>query len=199
MAGLGKPSVMYAFRHRDTYLATRLKCDAEWLHWDQRADLLESPSCRLVSPSDAGCLELPILLSNKGRNAARDYIASVSFHRPCGRPLRLRKVLTETLRSYAYVAEPARYSANHGSGIDPGIVASYRGYQYAAAEDGDTVWLWGELNAHSYEWCVVSLELDAGIEEFYLVFSLTYLGRFLTPPVYIQACRVGTERDYVPG
>jgi hypothetical protein len=80
------------------------------------------------------------------------------------------------------VAELALYSANHGSCIDARIVTSYRSYQYAATEDGDTVWLWGELNAHAYEWCVVSLELDAGIEEFYLVFSLTYLGKFLTPP-----------------
>jgi hypothetical protein len=94
MAGIGKPSVMYAFRHSDAYLATRLKRDSEWLCRDQRASLLESPSCRLVTPSGAGCLDLPILLSNKGLNAARDYVASVTFHRPCGRPLRLRKVLS---------------------------------------------------------------------------------------------------------
>ncbi len=131
------------------------------------------------------------MLINNGRNAARDYLAIVSFYEAQGRPIAVRRVLTETLESYAFVAAPHEFTGDDRvTVVHRDIVLAYHDYQYASARQGDAVWAWGRLDALGYEMLLLTVAVPPDTREFFVVYMLTYHGKHLTPPTYIQACRV---------
>lgn len=191
--GVGSPSVASSFTHREDYLAQRLtRWNRRSLSYD-REGLLRSQRCRLIAAGADGETTFPILLINNGRNAARDYVATLGLYERHGRAITLLRVLTETLESYTYVTNPhsLKLAGDKNSVVHSDIVAAYHAYQHPVGLwTGGAIWAKGNLNAQSVEMVLVTAQLADDIEEFFVVYTLTYLGKRLTPPTYIQACRV---------
>lgn len=197
-ATAGRPAVAGAFRHRHKALAQRL-----WFGRHKQAlsrrDVRRSRKplrCRTVERGPDGTVGLPILVVNAGGRAASNYTANIQLRDQEYRPgLHLVDLFTEGLQFGLYTSEPERLRSNARTiaqtTTPPGVVEDYVAYMgEGVGRYGDWVFLWGALDAHSYELIHADVFVASEISCFYLIFFLDSADSWIRSKHYFQRVEV---------
>ena len=199
---VGQRAVAGAFRHRRRTLALRLRGGSrkQTLSARDRRRCSDPLRSRVLKRSEQGIVGVPVLVVNAGGRAAVGYTANIELHEDEPRPgLHIVDVFTEGLEFGLYTSEPDRLrdsTRQRAQTTTPmPVVEDYVSYMgEGVGRYGDWVFLWGALDAHSYELIHVDLFVAPEIEHFYLVFFLDSADSWLRSKHYIQRVEIEPSR-----
>lgn len=184
---IGRNSVAHQYEYRSLCLGRRLNGNPESLSAREREAILDDRyRCRSLRP-DAGVQKLPFILVNSGRRGAYNYLASISF---LDRRVRVLDVAAESLDCLLFSSDTKQLETplTSGSVVDQSIVDAYD--LGAASNVGDMVFVWGNLDAQMHEMVLVTVDIDAGCEDFVVTFSIDCSDGWLKARTFIQGFRV---------
>jgi hypothetical protein len=195
---LGHHSVATAFQHESHCFAERFRDPhRDQLSEDDARRLREDPERgRTITTDEQGRASVPILIANAGKRVA-DYSATITFYADRGK-VHVTDVVTETVPVSLYVDEPDRVvDPERVHCADERIVAAYNEYLMddQMRSWGDVVVLSnGHLEASLFELVVVDVQIDKGLSEFFVVFSIDCTDGWIGAQNYIQGCVVSRDR-----
>jgi len=193
---LGRDSVATAFRHRpDCFAEPFRNPHRPALSPDVGRRLLaDEMRCRSIRPDERGQTRVPVLIANRGKRVA-EYTATITFYSEGGK-VHVVDVTTETLPVYLYADRPDLVRGDLKP-ADKRIVAGYDDYLMddSMTHWGDVVALTnGHLEASLFELVVVEVEIEPGLDSFFVVYTLDCTDGWTGARTFIQGCRVTRER-----
>jgi len=187
---LGHQSLTKAFRFEQKYFAMRLRrSNVADLAPAFRSRLQSDLSCRHVTVPAGGTMSLPVILANYGGRTATGLTCSVILSSP-GSKVKLCDAEVESLnyRVFALDQTVLRDHAKTKSAPQEVVDAYTRVLTYIPVGDG--VWLWGDLNANSFEVICLTLKVEAPSTWFELLFTINCSDGFVRAETYVQAIHV---------
>jgi hypothetical protein len=202
----GRPAVAGAFRHKHTVLGQRLRFGRRKETLSRRdIKRCEDPRrCRTLKRRGDGTVGLPVLVVNAGGRAAASYTANIELRDEEYRAgLHIVDVFTEGLEFGLYTSEPERLRAHARDSAQtttpPPVIEDYVAYMgEGIGRYGDWVFLWGALDAHSYELIHMDVFVAPEISHFYLIYFVDSADSWMRSKLYLQRVEVAPNGELRP-
>lgn len=190
---LGRRSITTEFKHDSRCLARRLWRERETLTGSYLNRLFsDTKRCRTLELSGRNSATLSVIVENKGRRAARDYIIAISVISP---HIHIVDVATESLRFNTFYCnrddlvendDLKRYIA------DKRIVQAYDSYMDVGEQYGDTIFLIGELESGAYEMILTKIvRSDNDTDRFVVRYHLDCSDGWISKQTFFQGFTIG--------
>ena len=184
---LGQRSLTQAFRFDQKYFAMRLRrSNVEDLAPAFRSRLRSDLSCRRVMVPAGGTVSLPVILANYGGRTATSLTCSMILSATEAK-VKLCDAMVESLDYRIFALDQTVLSDHAKAKSAPKeVVDAYtRALTYIPVGDG--VWLWGDLNANSFEVVSLTLKVEMTPTWFELLFTINCSDGFVRAGTYVQA------------
>lgn len=187
---IGHTSIRDQFRHRKACFAVHLCEKRKLTKRDQRKLFDNRFRRRTLHLSPENSCTIPVVVENRGRRAARDYILVIIFHEPC---VHVVDVVRESLDLNAFycnridlVENPELKTFN----APKEIVQAYDNYM---GKYGDLVFLTGVLEAGVYEMVLLKIVVEPSVKRFIIGYSLDCSDGWTSKEVFFQGFVIGAE------